>query len=52
MALCWIEGMDAGRILLTADKDFGELVFRQRLEHSGINRNKGRTGGSHISSAW
>ena len=28
--------MDGGRILLTADKDFGELVFRQRLEHSGI----------------
>jgi predicted nuclease of predicted toxin-antitoxin system len=23
-------------ILLTADKDFGELVFRQRLLHSGI----------------
>jgi hypothetical protein len=23
-------------VLLTADKDFGELVFRQRLLHSGI----------------
>ena len=23
-------------ILLTADKDFGELVFRQRLPHSGV----------------
>lgn len=23
-------------ILLTADKDFGELVFRQRLVHSGV----------------
>ncbi|MBI3679621.1 MAG: DUF5615 family PIN-like protein [Acidobacteria bacterium] len=23
-------------ILLTADKDFGELVFRQRLLHSGV----------------
>ncbi len=23
-------------VLLTADKDFGELVFRQRLIHSGI----------------
>jgi predicted nuclease of predicted toxin-antitoxin system len=23
-------------ILLTADKDFGELVFRQRLVHAGI----------------
>jgi predicted nuclease of predicted toxin-antitoxin system len=28
--------MGARRILLTADKDFGELVFRQRLEHAGI----------------
>jgi len=25
-----------GAILLTADKDFGELVFRQRLVHNGI----------------
>jgi predicted nuclease of predicted toxin-antitoxin system len=23
-------------LLLTADKDFGELVFRQRLLHSGV----------------
>src|SRR6202021_1225355 len=23
-------------ILMTADKDFGELVFRQRLVHSGV----------------
>jgi predicted nuclease of predicted toxin-antitoxin system len=23
-------------VLLTADKDFGELVFRQRLIHSGV----------------
>jgi predicted nuclease of predicted toxin-antitoxin system len=23
-------------VLLTADKDFGELVFRQRLLHSGV----------------
>ena len=23
-------------VLLTADKDFGELVFRQRLHHSGV----------------
>ena len=23
-------------VLLTADKDFGELVFRQRLVHSGV----------------
>ncbi len=26
----------ANAILLTADKDFGELVFRQRLLHSGV----------------
>ena len=26
--------MDA--VLVTADKDFGELVFRQRLPHSGV----------------
>ena len=25
-----------GALLLTADKDFGELVFRQRLVHSGV----------------
>jgi predicted nuclease of predicted toxin-antitoxin system len=27
---------EAGAVLLTADKDFGELVFRQRLAHSGV----------------
>ncbi len=27
---------DARAVLLTADKDFGELVFRQRLAHSGV----------------
>ena len=27
---------DRGALLLTADKDFGELVFRQRLVHSGV----------------
>jgi len=26
----------AGVILLTADKDFGELVYRQRLPHAGV----------------
>jgi predicted nuclease of predicted toxin-antitoxin system len=26
----------AGRVLLTADKDFGELVFRLRRAHAGI----------------
>ena len=25
-----------GALLLTADKDFGELVFRQKLVHSGV----------------
>ena len=25
-----------GSVLVTADKDFGELVFRQRLVHSGV----------------
>lgn len=25
-----------GAVLITADKDFGELVFRQRLVHSGV----------------
>ncbi|MCL4489624.1 MAG: DUF5615 family PIN-like protein [Chloroflexi bacterium] len=24
------------RILLTNDRDFGELIFRQRLPHSGV----------------
>jgi predicted nuclease of predicted toxin-antitoxin system len=27
---------EAKAILLTADKDFGELVFRQHLVHSGV----------------
>lgn len=26
----------ANAVLLTADKDFGDLVFRQRLVHSGV----------------
>src|SRR5215213_1408209 len=25
-----------GRILITNDRDFGELIFRQRLRHSGV----------------
>ena len=28
--------LQSDRLLLTADKDFGEMVFRQRLLHSGI----------------
>jgi len=41
-----------GRILITEDKDFGELVFRRRLHHRGVvlvrvdgiaNDRKGRT---------
>ncbi len=31
-----LQSRQANAILLTADKDFGELVFRQRLLHSGI----------------
>jgi predicted nuclease of predicted toxin-antitoxin system len=27
---------EEGRILLTNDRDFGELVFRQQLPHSGV----------------
>lgn len=27
---------DRGALLVTADKDFGELVFRQRLVHPGV----------------
>ena len=27
---------DLGALLLTEDKDFGELVFRQRLVHTGV----------------
>jgi predicted nuclease of predicted toxin-antitoxin system len=27
-----------GRILVTLDKDFGELVFARRLEHAGLVR--------------
>ena len=25
-----------GKILITNDRDFGELIFRQRLSHSGV----------------
>jgi predicted nuclease of predicted toxin-antitoxin system len=25
-----------GRILITNDKDFGELIYRQQLEHTGV----------------
>jgi predicted nuclease of predicted toxin-antitoxin system len=31
-----LRSRQANSILLTADKDFGELVFRQRLLHSGV----------------
>jgi len=27
---------DQGRVLLTADKDFGEMVFRQNRVHTGV----------------
>ena len=27
---------EAGAVLLTADKDFGELIFRQHQVHSGV----------------
>jgi predicted nuclease of predicted toxin-antitoxin system len=30
------ESRETNAILLTADKDFGELVFRQGLVHSGV----------------
>jgi predicted nuclease of predicted toxin-antitoxin system len=30
------QSRELGAVLLTADKDFGELVFRQRRVHSGI----------------
>ena len=28
--------LQTGSVLLTADKDFGDLVFRQRLLHAGV----------------
>ena len=31
-----LRSRQANAILLTADKDFGELVFRQRLLHAGV----------------
>ncbi|SPF52398.1 hypothetical protein SBA4_5030003 [Candidatus Sulfopaludibacter sp. SbA4] len=30
------ESRDAGRVLITADKDFGELVFKQREASTGV----------------
>ena len=31
-----LRSRQSSALLLTADKDFGELVFRQRLLHSGV----------------
>ena len=31
-----LRGRETNAILLTADKDFGELVFRQHLVHAGV----------------
>lgn len=31
-----LKSRELGAILLTGDKDFGELVFRQKKEHPGI----------------
>jgi predicted nuclease of predicted toxin-antitoxin system len=31
-----LRSRESNSVLLTADKDFGELVFRQHLLHSGI----------------
>jgi predicted nuclease of predicted toxin-antitoxin system len=31
-----VRSRESNAVLLTADKDFGELVFRQRLLHSGV----------------
>lgn len=30
------EANDRGAVLVTGDKDFGELVFRQQLMHAGV----------------
>lgn len=30
------KALDEGRILITSDKDFGELVYREKLPHKGI----------------
>ena len=31
-----VKSRESNAILVTADKDFGELVFRQRLLHTGV----------------
>lgn len=31
-----LQSRELNAILITADKDFGELVFRQHLHHSGV----------------
>ena len=31
-----LRSRELNTVLLTADKDFGELIFRQRLLHSGV----------------
>ena len=31
-----LRSRESNALLLTADKDFGDLVFRQRLLHSGV----------------
>ena len=33
---CSLRALRSDAVLLTADKDFGDLVFRQRLLHSGV----------------
>ena len=30
------KAMDEGRVLITNDKDFGELIFRRRYYHHGV----------------
>ena len=30
------KAISEGRILITSDKDFGDMVFRDKLEHKGI----------------
>lgn len=33
---CWPSLSVKGRILITNDSDFGELIFRQNLPHAGV----------------
>ena len=41
-----------GRVIVANDRDFGELVFRQRLPHAGVILLRLETGGLSAKQVW